>query len=182
MDESALAAQRFLRPTLLGLDPTLAMPGRRDPQSWCDIAQQPLFLLHGSHTPQPDGISQQSRYASRLVISKDGNRTDGRLDGQTLPHHVLLEPVSRSTLPDTVQLLPSGQPIALMAEAPVTSGYPRVGQVAGVNLPRIAQRRTGDIVYFGHVSVETPLTRLAEHKQRLTRLLQRIAQRLQLTD
>ena len=158
------------------------LPWGLDPQPWFDFAQQPLALLPGSHTAQLDEASQQRLYGSRFVISKDSNRTGSRLDGQTLQLHAPLELVSEAALPGTLQLPPSGQPIVLMAEAPVTGGYPRVGQVAAVDLPRMGQRRPGDTVCFRSCSLEQALTRLAEREQRLTRLLQRIAQRLQLTN
>lgn len=159
-----------------------ALPWGLDPQPWFDFAQQPLALLHGSHTAQLDEASQQRLHGSRLVISKDSNRTASRLDGQTLQLRAPLELVSEAALPGTLQLPPSGQPIVLMAEAPVTGGYPRVGQVAAVDLPRLAQRRPGDTVCFRPCSLEQALTRLAEREQRLTRLLERIVQRLQQTD
>jgi antagonist of KipI len=47
-----------------------------------------------------------------------------------------------------MQLPPNGNPIVLMAEAPTTGGYPRIGMVATVDLPRLAQRRPGDHVRF----------------------------------
>jgi len=154
------------------------LPWGLDPQPWFDFGQQPLALLHGSHTTQLDEASQQRLCGSRFVISKDSNRTASRLDGQTLQLHAPLELVSEAALPGTVQLPPSGQPIVLMAEAPVTGGYPRVGQVAAVDLPRLAQRRPGDTVCFRPCTLEQALTRLAEREQRLTRLLHRIALRM----
>lgn len=158
------------------------LPWSLDPQPWFDFATQALALLHGSHVAQLDETSQQRLYNSRFVVSKDSNRTASRLDGQTLQLHAPLELISEAALPGTMQLPPSGQPIVLMAEAPVTGGYPRIGQVAAVDLPRLAQRRPGDTVCFRSCSLDQALTRLAEREQRLTRLLKRIAQRLPQTD
>ncbi|MFA6229425.1 MAG: biotin-dependent carboxyltransferase family protein [Rhodanobacter sp.] len=158
------------------------LPWGLDPQPWFDFSQQPLALLRGSHAARLDEASQQRLFDSRFVISKDSNRTASRLDGQTMQLRAPLELISEAALPGTMQLPPSGQPIVLMAEAPVTGGYPRVGQVAAVDLPRLAQRRPGDTVCFRTCSLEQALTRLTEREQRLTRLLQRIAQRLQQTD
>ncbi|HZX69700.1 MAG TPA: hypothetical protein VFE77_02690, partial [Rhodanobacter sp.] len=71
------------------------------------------------------------------------------------------------------------QPIVLMAEAPVTGGYPRIGQVAAVDLPRLAQRRPGDAVCFRHGTLEHAIARLTEREQALDALLAQVAQRLQ---
>jgi antagonist of KipI len=67
----------------------------------------------------------------------------------------------------------------LQAEAPVTGGYPRIGQLAAVDLPRLAQRRPGDAVCFRETTLGESLQRLAHRQERLQRLLQRIAHRLE---
>lgn len=149
-----------------------------DPQPWFDFAHAPISLLHGSHWPQLDESSRQWLPSGSFVIGKDSNRTASRLDGQNLQLREPLELISEAALPGTVQLPPSGQPIVLMAEAPVTGGYPRIGQVAAVDLPRLAQRRPGDTVCFRHETLTRALTRLAEREQAIARLLARIAQRL----
>ena len=153
-----------------------------DPQPWFDFRQRPLALLRGNHFDRLDADSQRQLYRGRFVLSKDSNRTAGRLDGHTLRLQSPLELISEATLPGTLQLPPSGQPIALLAEAPVTGGYPRIGQIAAVDLPQLAQRRPGDTVCFRESTLDEALTRLAARQQRLDRLLATIARRLQPTD
>jgi biotin-dependent carboxylase-like uncharacterized protein len=152
-----------------------------DPQPWFDFAERPLALLHGSHWPQLDAASQQRLLGGRFILSKDSNRTASRLDGHTLQLRTPLELISEPALPGTLQLPPSGQPIALLAEAPVTGGYPRIGQVAAVDQPRLAQLRPGDTVCFRETMLDEALTRLTAHRRRLARLLGAIAQRLEHT-
>ena len=153
-----------------------------DPQPWFDFRQRPLALLRGSHFDRLDADSQRQLYRGRFVLSKDSNRTASRLDGHTLRLEAPLELISEATLPGTLQLPPSGQPIALLAEAPVTGGYPRIGQIAAVDLPQLAQRRPGDTVCFRESTLDEALARLAARQQRLGRLLATIAQRLQPTE
>jgi antagonist of KipI len=150
-----------------------------DPQPWFDFAQQPLRLLPGSHTAQLDDPSKQLLHGGNFTLSKDSNRTASRLDGHTLKLHQPLELISEATLPGTLQLPPSGQPIALLAEAPVTGGYPRIGQIAAVDLPRLAQRRPGDTVCFRETSLEQASAQLTEQQQRMAYLHRSVAQRLQ---
>ena len=150
-----------------------------DPQPWFDFAQRPLALLRGSHWSQLDAASQQRLLGGRFILSKDSNRTASRLDGPTLQLQAPLELISEAALPGTLQLPPSGQPIALLAEAPVTGGYPRIGQVAAVDQPRLAQLRPGDTVCFRETTLDEALARLTARQQRLTRLLATIAQRLE---
>ncbi|MFC5582219.1 biotin-dependent carboxyltransferase family protein [Rhodanobacter terrae] len=150
-----------------------------DPQPWFDFARRPLALLHGSHWPQLDPASQRLLLGGRFVLSKESNRTASRLDGHTLKLRAPLELISEAVLPGTLQLPPAGRPIALLAEAPVTGGYPRIGQIAAVDLPRLAQLRPGDAVCFHETCMDEALARLAAHRQRLARLLGTISQRLE---
>src|SRR5574337_238271 len=160
-------------------DTPRALSWRLDPQPWFDFAPAPITLLRGSHWSQLDDASQQRLYGGDFRVGKDSNRTASRLHGQTLRLRAPLELISEAALPGTVQLPASGQPIVLLAEAPVTGGYPRIGQVAAVDLPRLAQRRPGDAVCFRHGTLEQAIARLSEREQALDVLLEQIAQRLQ---
>lgn len=153
-----------------------------DPQPWFDFAGQPLDLLPGSHLDALDDDSRQNLFGAGFVVSRDGNRTATRLDGRTLSLKAPLELISEPALPGTMQLPPSGQPIVLMAEAPVTGGYPRIGQLAAVDLPRLAQRRPGDSVRFRECTLETAVARLLTQRQALEAMLATIAQRLEHPD
>jgi antagonist of KipI len=151
---------------------------RLDPRPWSDDGA-PLALLPGSHH---DALEEAARRAlfdpAGFTVSRDANRTASRLDGARLALRAPLELVSEAVLPGTVQLPPSGQPIVLAAEAPVTGGYPRIGQVAAVDLPRLAQRRPGDAVCFRPSTLDEAMQRLAARQARLDRLLAAIAQRI----
>ncbi|MEO9080481.1 MAG: biotin-dependent carboxyltransferase family protein [Rhodanobacter sp.] len=161
------------------LDKVRIMSWQLDPQPWFDFAGEPVMLLRGSHWSQLDEVSQARLHGASFSISKDSNRTASRLDGQTLHLRTPLELISEAALPGTMQLPPSGQPIVLMAEAPVTGGYPRIGQVAAVDLARMAQRRPGDAVCFRLGTLDQAMARLAEREQALGALLGHIRQRLQ---
>jgi antagonist of KipI len=45
-------------------------------------------------------------------------------------------------------------PIVLMADRQTTGGYPRIGEVASVDLPLIAQLKPGDRLRFRPISVD----------------------------
>jgi antagonist of KipI len=53
----------------------------------------------------------------------------------------------------TIQLPPGGAPIVLMADRQTAGGYPRIGEVATVDLPLIAQLKPGDSVRFRIISL-----------------------------
>ncbi|HET6432593.1 biotin-dependent carboxyltransferase family protein [Dyella sp.] len=148
-----------------------------DPRSWFDFAMMPIALLPGSHVDALDDDARHQLHGARFRVSASSNRTGSRLDGPALHLRAPLELISAAVLPGTVQLPPSGQPIVLMAEAPVTGGYPRIGQIAAADLPRIAQRRPGDAVCFEAVSLAQALDRQHDREQQLQRLVQRVIAR-----
>ena len=148
-----------------------------DPQPWFDFAMGPLALLPGSHAERLNASSRERLYTDRFRLAPSSNRTGARLEGAVLSLAAPLELVSEAVLPGTVQLPPSGQPIALLAEAPVTGGYPRIGQVAAADLPTLAQRRPGDRVQFVPITLDEALERQHRRERELRRLVQRALDR-----
>lgn len=148
-----------------------------DPQPWFDFAMGPLALLPGSHADRLDAASRERLHRQPFRLAASSNRTGARLEGEALALAAPLELVSEAVLPGTVQLPPSGQPIALLAEAPVTGGYPRIGQVAAVDLPTLAQRRPGDRVQFTSITLDEALERQHRRERELLRLVQQVLDR-----
>ncbi|HRH43442.1 MAG TPA: biotin-dependent carboxyltransferase family protein [Pyrinomonadaceae bacterium] len=90
----------------------------------------------------------------RFVISQNSDRMGYRLIGKEL--HLLHEKelVSSAVTFGTIQLLPNGQMIILMADHQTTGGYPRIGNVISVDLPILAQLGANDKVNFEIISLE----------------------------
>jgi antagonist of KipI len=62
----------------------------------------------------------------------------------------------------TLQLLPSGQLIVLMADHQTTGGYPRVANVISAHLPLLAQSRTNDAFSFAITDIHTAEQKLLQ--------------------
>jgi antagonist of KipI len=54
----------------------------------------------------------------------------------------------------TIQALPSGNLVVLMADHQTTGGYPRIGHIATVHLPKFSQLRPGEKFQFRGISIE----------------------------
>ena len=150
-----------------------------DPRPWFDAdPARPIRLIRGSHFDALDAASQRALFESTFRISGDSNRVGLRLDGVALALRAPLELVSEAVALGTVQLPPGGQPIVLMAEHPTTGGYPRIAQVAAIDLPRLAQRRPGATLRFAEIGLDDAQTRYLRRERELARLAEAIAQRL----
>jgi antagonist of KipI len=113
----------------------------------------------------------------RFRVASDSNRVGIRLDGSRLALASPIELVSEPLAFGTLQLPPDGQPIALMAEHPTVGGYPRIAQIALVDLPRLAQRRPGETVRFAEIDLDAAQTRYLERERALAKLIASIGER-----
>jgi antagonist of KipI len=88
------------------------------------------------------------------VISQNSDRMGFRLQGKPLRLAESKELLSSAVNFGTIQLLPDGQMIVLMADHQTSGGYPRIANVISTDLPLLAQLGAGDKVAFHPVSVE----------------------------
>ncbi|GAA0704379.1 biotin-dependent carboxyltransferase family protein [Dokdonella soli] len=154
-----------------------------DPRPWFDSdPARPIRLIRGAHFDALDAASRAALFDAEFRIASESNRVGFRLDGPRLALAAPLELVSAPVASGTLQLPPGGQPIALMVEHPTTGGYPRIGQIATIDLPRLAQRRSGERVRFREISLDEAQTRYLERERELARLFDAIATRLNAND
>jgi antagonist of KipI len=78
-----------------------------------------------------------------------------------------------------MQLPPGGQPILMLTEHPVTGGYPRIAQLASVDLPRLAQLRPGGTLRFQWIEVEQARRARSIRDRELEQLIGTIRTRLE---
>ena len=86
-----------------------------------------------------------------FTISKQSDRMGYQLNSSPLSLNKSLELITTPVGFGTMQLLPGGQLIILMADHQTTGGYPRVGHVISAHLPRLAQLNAGDNIHFHQV-------------------------------
>ncbi len=157
---------------------TPAVPGWSvDPRPWFG-PEATLRLQPASHTGRLDQPSLHALTHDSFVVGADSNRVGVRLQGPALHLRRPLELVSEAVVAGVMQLPPGGQPIVLLNEHPVTGGYPRIAQLAAVDLPRLAQHRPGDRLRFNWVTARQAREALNRQQQALERLQRNIARRL----
>ncbi|MFF7682065.1 5-oxoprolinase/urea amidolyase family protein [Microbacterium sp. NPDC007973] len=81
-------------------------------------------------------------------VSSDVDRVGVRLDGPALDRGRHDELPSEGMRPGAIQVPPHGRPVVLLADGPVTGGYPVIGVVTDAALDTLAQVRPGDRVRF----------------------------------
>jgi antagonist of KipI len=150
-----------------------------DPRPWLQIDPDvPLRVLPGTHLDRLTDASRADFFSTRFNLHADSNRVGVKLRGPALQFGAAVEMVSEGCVPGLLQLPPSGQPIAFGPEGPVSGGYPRIGQIAAVDLPRLAQLRPGDAVRFASCTLAAAVQALERRERALVRLEADIATRL----
>jgi antagonist of KipI len=114
--------------------------------------------------------SQATLKQQDFVVTKNSNRMGFRLQGEPLIQKDPQEMVSSAVTFGTVQLLPDGQLIVLMADQQTSGGYPRIAHVIERDLPLLAQLGPNDKVAFHEVELPHAEELIAEFERDLALL------------
>ncbi|MCC6329811.1 MAG: biotin-dependent carboxyltransferase family protein [Acidobacteria bacterium] len=91
--------------------------------------------------------------SAAFTLTQNSDRMGFRLQGRALTMAASPELVSAAVDFGTIQLLPDGQLVVLMADHQVTGGYPRLGHIITADLPLAAQLGPGDGIGFKLVEI-----------------------------
>lgn len=170
------SASTYARAALGGLDGSPLRAGQKLPVPPAPVRRElmlaeppklsgdPLRVIAG---PQADHFTDAARaafVAADYLVSSEADRMGVRLQGPALAHVGAPEIVSDATVPGSIQVPGSGQPIVLLADAQTAGGYPKIGTVISADLPRLAAALPGDSLRFAWVDAAAgqALARAAE--------------------
>ena len=103
-------------------------------------------------------------------VTPVSDRMGYRLHGDALEQKTNEQLVSSAVNFGTIQLLPNGQLITLMADHQTTGGYPRIGHIISAHLPKLAQMSPNEELKFAMTNVKAAEEKLAAQQQYLTAL------------
>lgn len=111
----------------------------------------PLTVLPGPRRDWFDDAAWSQLLSTRWVVTADSDRVGLRLDGAPLGRSTAGELPSEGMVRGAVQVPPSGLPVVLLADSPVTGGYPVLAYVADQDVDLVAQLRPGQGAHLRHV-------------------------------
>ena len=114
---------------------------------------QVVRILVGRHWDAFPNAARELLTAQEFRVASDSNRMGCRLEGPGVVAGGPTEILSEAVTFGTIQIPPSGKPIVLMADRQTVGGYPKIAEVAGVDLHLVAQLRPGDRLRFELVSL-----------------------------
>ncbi|TLS38667.1 biotin-dependent carboxyltransferase family protein [Pseudalkalibacillus caeni] len=130
---------------------------------------------------QYDLFSEESRsrfYSEPFTVTTQSDRMGYRLTGPHLELETPAEMISEAVNFGSIQVPSEGNPIVLLADRQTTGGYPKIGQIATVDLPIIAQLKPSDTITFEEISHGEAQLLYIEREQKLQQLYQGISLKL----
>jgi antagonist of KipI len=91
--------------------------------------------------------------SSSFHISVQSDRMGYRLEGENFNMITNKHFISSAVTKGTIQLLPSGQLIILMADQQTTGGYPKIAHVISAEIPKLAQMRPNRLIQFEFIKL-----------------------------
>ncbi len=110
-------------------------------------------IIPGRHWEAFPATARDALTGTEFRIAPNSNRMGIRLDGSAIELENPLEILSEAVTFGTIQVPPAGQPIVLMADRQTVGGYPKIAEVASVDLHLLAQLKPGDGLRFELVSL-----------------------------
>jgi len=113
-----------------------------------------IRVMKGSQFKHFTEESTQNLFNAPFQVTVQSDRMGYRLSGSTIKLMQPLEMVSEAVALGTVQVPPDGNPIILLADRQSVGGYPKIAQVAIVDVGTVAQTKAGSKIYFTEISIE----------------------------
>lgn len=110
-------------------------------------------VIAGAEFENLTALSEQDFLKTDFTISQNSNRMGFRIFGKPLYLLNSKELISTAVDFGTIQLLPDGQMIILMADHQTSGGYPRIASIILNDLPLVAQLGANDKIAFHLVSL-----------------------------
>ncbi|PLR75602.1 KipI antagonist [Bacillus sp. V3-13] len=98
--------------------------------------------------------SKDKFFSEPFEVTLQSDRMGYRLKGPLLKLENPEEMISEAVSFGSIQVPSEGNPIVLLADRQTTGGYPKIGQIASVDLPVIAQAKLGDMIRFSEITHE----------------------------
>jgi antagonist of KipI len=133
--------------SLLGAKEFLVLPWKAD-QNWENNSSNEILILPGNECRRLTDKSKEKIFGQPFTITNQSDRMGFRLKGEPLLTTTNEEIISSAVNFGTVQLLPEGQLIILMADHQTTGGYPRVAHVISAHHSKLAQMKAGEMIRF----------------------------------
>lgn len=133
--------------------------------------EQPVVrMMPGRQYALFNEASRTRIFEETFTVSANSDRMGYRLEGPELALEKQEELISEAVAFGSVQVPADGNPIVLLADRQTTGGYPKIGQVASVDLPLVSQLKPGESLKFRYISTDDAQQLYIEQEQQIRQL------------
>lgn len=138
--------------------------------NWSKESNNDIYVLPGNEWNSLTSDAKENFTMSAFMITQQSDRMGYRLNNIPLPALTKEELVSSAVSFGTVQLLPDGKLIVLMADHQTTGGYPRIAHVITAHHSKLAQMKAGEKIQFHLTDQKTAEELLIKENKHLKQL------------
>ena len=131
-------------------------------QSPVDLSDKTIHFIKGKEWSLLNEAMKAQFIQNLYQIDNNSNRMGYRFTGGSIYLEQPTELISTAVTKGTIQLLPNGLPLVLMADHQTTGGYPRIGHVISADIPKLAQFEPGETIQFKELSITEAHRRFRE--------------------
>jgi antagonist of KipI len=118
------------------------------------LNKQEIRVIKGAEFERFSSAGKTKFFDEEFQITPKSDRMGYRLSGPELQLNEPFELLSEAVAEGTIQVPQDGNPIILLADRQTTGGYPRIAQIATVDLPAVAQLKPGEKIRFKEITLE----------------------------
>ncbi|ARI78405.1 5-oxoprolinase subunit C family protein [Halobacillus mangrovi] len=134
-----------------------------------------IRITEGREYDQFSTESQNALIQESFKIDSKSDRMGYRLNGPRLERKDDKDMISEAVAFGTIQVPSEGNPIILLADRQTTGGYPKIAQVARIDLPKVAQMKPGEQIRFEWISLDKAQKLYLEREKALDQLRRGVA-------
>jgi len=146
----------------------IILPWKADTK-WNDDTKE-ILVVQGNEWQRLAHESKENFLMTAFVITRQSDRMGYRLNNIALHSLTNEELISASVGFGTVQLLPDGKLIILMADHQTMGGYPRIAHVISAYHTKLGQMKAGDKIQFSFTDQQTAEELFMRQEQHLLQL------------
>ncbi|PGS51136.1 biotin-dependent carboxyltransferase family protein [Bacillus sp. AFS041924] len=140
-------------------------------ESFMEIKKNAVVrVIRGGEFDRFTSSSQAQFFEQEFQITPMSDRMGYRISGPTLQLEESFELISEAVSHGTIQVPKDGNPIILLSDRQTIGGYPKIAQVATVDLPLIAQLKPGEKIRFKEITLEGAEQLYMKYEQQMEQL------------
>ncbi len=133
---------------------------------------QVIRIIPGTEISNFDLTGLSTFLTSEYEVSNKNDRMGYRISGPPIQHKNGADIISSGITHGSIQVPGHGEPIIMMSDHQTVGGYTKIATVITVDLPLLAQMKTGDKISFKETTLEYAQNLLKKQNQNIDKLYQ----------